>query len=112
MTDHTNPGWAFWRAGGDRDPQPLPPAGCRRTPLGGADGLLVILAESAPGYVWQPHVHGFPEFLLVLEGTVSTEGRLLGPGDGYAAATGSSHTDFATEGGAVYLLITRGATSQ
>jgi len=76
--------------------------------LGAADGLLVILAEAAPGYIWQPHVHGYPEFLLVLEGTVSTEGRTLGPGDGYAAATGSSHTDFTTANGAVYLLVTRG----
>jgi hypothetical protein len=112
MTDCSSPGWSFWCAGDDRDLRRPPPAGCRRTALGSADGLLVVLAQAAPGYVWEPHVHGFPEFLLVLEGSVHTQGRDLGPGDGYAAATGSSHTAFATETGATYLLITRSPSGE
>ena len=75
--------------------------------LGAADGLQIALVDAAPGYVWDPHVHGFPEF-LVLRGTVRTQGRALGPGDGYAAVTGSSHPEFETETGATYLLISRG----
>ena len=106
MTDHTFRGWDFWRAGEGGGAGP-PPGGCRRTVLGSADAFAVVLVEAAPGYVWEPHVHGFPEFVYVLEGTVRTQGRALGPGDGYAAATGSSHTEFVTETGATFVLITR-----
>lgn len=94
-------------AGGHGLPEPAPTGGCRVTVLGAADGLQIALVDAGPGYVWDPHVHGFPEFLFVLHGTVRTQGRALGPGDGYTAATGSSHPEFETPTGARYLLISR-----
>jgi hypothetical protein len=50
-------------------------------------------------------VHANPEFSYVVEGTVRNQGQEMKAGDGYAAATGSSHDDFATESGATYLVI-------
>jgi hypothetical protein len=38
---------------------------------------------------------------------VRNEGRQLSAGDGYAAAAGSSHDDFATDTGAAYIVIFR-----
>jgi hypothetical protein len=45
------------------------------------------------------------EFLYVVDGTLRTQGVDLSRGDGYAAAVGSVHTDFATTTGATYLLV-------
>ena len=73
--------------------------------LAAADGHHVVLVEAGAGYAGDPHVRAFPEFLYVLEGTVRTQGRTMGPGEAYAAATGSTHSDFETESGATYLSI-------
>lgn len=73
--------------------------------LGSADGYFVALVEASPGYRGDPHTHEHPEFLYVVEGVVQNQGQRLGKGDGYAAAAGSSHTDFGTETGATYLSI-------
>jgi quercetin dioxygenase-like cupin family protein len=73
--------------------------------LGTAEGYSVMLVEAKPGYRGTPHVHGYPEFSYVVDGTVRTQGEEMKAGDGYAAATGSSHDDFATDSGATYLVI-------
>lgn len=73
--------------------------------LATADGYYVVLVEADPGYSGEAHEHQHTEFSYVLEGEVRTQGRTLRPGDGYAAATGSVHTDFTTETGATYLAI-------
>jgi quercetin dioxygenase-like cupin family protein len=73
--------------------------------LGVADGFFVALVEAQSGYRGDPHVHAFPEFLYVLDGKLRNQGQEMTTGDGYAAAPGSTHTDFETEGGATYLSI-------
>ena len=73
--------------------------------LGLADGYLIALVEAAPGYRGDPHVHTYPEFLYVVDGKLRNQGEKMTTGDGYAAAPGSTHTDFETEGGATYLSI-------
>ena len=73
--------------------------------LGVADGYYVTLVEAQPGYVGAPHVHEHPEFNYVIDGSVRNQGQVMVRGDGYAAAAGSTHTDFATETGASYLVI-------
>ena len=70
-----------------------------------ADDYYLALIEAQPGYTGDPHEHKYPEFLYVLEGTVRTQGVEMAKGDAYAAAPGSVHTDFATPGGATYVLI-------
>jgi len=40
-------------------------------------------------------------FFYLSDGTIQTRGQGLKAGDGYAAAAGSSHTDFSTDSGAV-----------
>ena len=87
--------WAPWSSG-DR---------ARAKVLGTADGYYVSLVEAQPGYEGEPHVHAFPEFLYVIEGKVRNQGRDMVAGDGYAAAIGSRHTDFATPSGATYVLV-------
>lgn len=73
--------------------------------LGTADGFYVALVEAQPGYRGAPHEHEHPEFLSVIDGELQTQGRRMVRGDGYAAAAGSSHTDFGTETGATYLVV-------
>ena len=73
--------------------------------LATADGFNLAIVVAEPGYAGDAHVHDFPEFLYVIEGTVHTQGVCLEQGDAYAAAPGSRHTDFGTETGATYLSI-------
>jgi quercetin dioxygenase-like cupin family protein len=73
--------------------------------LGTADGYAVVLVEAKPGYQGDPHVHTYAEFNYVVDGTVRNQGLEMKAGDGYAAAAGSSHDDFATDSGATYLVI-------
>jgi hypothetical protein len=51
------------------------------------------------------HVHTHPEFNYVVAGTLRNQGEMMSAGDSYAAAAGSSHTDFATDAGASYVVI-------
>jgi quercetin dioxygenase-like cupin family protein len=73
--------------------------------LGTADGYTVTLVEAQPGYAGSPHEHAHGEFNYVIAGTLRNQGREMSAGDGYAAAAGSTHTDFATDTGATYLVI-------
>jgi len=73
--------------------------------LGSADGYMVVLVEAQPGYAGSPHEHAYAEFNYVVSGTLRNQGREMSAGDGYAAAAGSTHTDFATESGATYIVI-------
>jgi quercetin dioxygenase-like cupin family protein len=73
--------------------------------LGSADGYTVVLVEAQPGYRGSPHVHEHAEFNHVVSGTLRNQGQEMSAGDGYAAAAGSTHTDFATDTGATYVVI-------
>jgi quercetin dioxygenase-like cupin family protein len=89
--------WLPWGSRGD----------ARAKVLGAADGFTIVLVEAEPGYHGDPHEHAHPEFLYVIEGTLRNQGKEIGPGDGYAAAAGSTHADFATDTGATYISIFR-----
>jgi quercetin dioxygenase-like cupin family protein len=73
--------------------------------LGSADGYTAVIVEAQPGYRGSPHEHAHAEFSYVVDGTLRNQGRTMVAGDGYAAAAGSSHTDFATDEGATYVVI-------
>ena len=73
--------------------------------LGSADGYMVALVEAQPGYAGTRHEHAHAEFNYVIEGTLRNQGKAMSVGDGYAAAAGSTHTDFATDSGATYIVI-------
>ncbi len=75
--------------------------------LGEADGYTVALIRADSGYQTAPHDHTHAEFLYLLEGVVRNQGQVLTAGDAYAAATGSTHTDFAVQSPAPYLSIFR-----
>lgn len=73
--------------------------------LGSADGYMVVYVEAEAGYVVDPHEHPHAEFSYLIEGTVRQQGTEMTAGDGYAAAAGSTHADFATDTGAKYVVI-------
>ncbi len=87
--------WAPWGGSGE-----TPAKGA-----GNSDGYFLTLIEAEAGYRGDPHEHVYPEFLYVIDGSVRTQGQTMKRGDGYAAAAGSSHTDFATDSGATYVLL-------
>lgn len=72
--------------------------------LGSGDGYFVAYVEAQPGYVGNPHVHDHAEFFYLVDGSVRNQGHPMVRGDGYAAAAGSTHTDFATDTGATYVV--------
>ena len=72
-----------------------------------ADDYYLTLVEAQAGYAGDAHEHAHPEFLYVIDGQVRTQGVELHAGDGYAAATGSVHSDFATATGATFVLTFR-----
>src|SRR5215475_10165174 len=73
--------------------------------LGEADGYMVALIQADAGYQTAPHDHAHAEFFYLLDGVVRNQGEDLHAGDGYAAAAGSVHTDFAVQVPATYLSI-------
>lgn len=73
--------------------------------IGSVDGYMVTLVEAESGYSGDPHEHAYPEFFHLIEGTVRNQGVEMKAGDGYAAAAGSTHADFATDTGAKYIVI-------
>ena len=87
--------WLPWGSGDD----------ARAKVLGTADGFVVALVQADAGYAGDPHVHEYPEFFYLIDGKVRNQGHDLVAGDGYAAAPGSSHTEFATDSGATYISI-------
>jgi quercetin dioxygenase-like cupin family protein len=87
--------WVPWGSRGD----------ARAKILGSAEGFTVALVEAEPGYRGDPHVHEHPEFLYVVDGSLRNQGQEMKAGDGYAAAPGSSHTDFESGSGATYISI-------
>jgi quercetin dioxygenase-like cupin family protein len=89
--------WIPWGEGGK----------ARAKVLGNADGYLVVLVEAQTGYEGAPHQHQHPEFFYLVDGRLRNQGQVLTTGDGYAAAAGSTHDDFAALAPSTYLVIFR-----
>jgi quercetin dioxygenase-like cupin family protein len=107
MTDISLDGWDIaaadgieWGPWGSGDK-------ARAKVLASADGYMVVLVEAQPGYRGDPHEHAHAEFNYVIDGTLRNQGKEMKAGDGYAAAAGSTHTDFETETGATYLVVVK-----
>ncbi|HEX4777151.1 MAG TPA: cupin domain-containing protein [Acidimicrobiia bacterium] len=75
--------------------------------LGSADGFVVALVRAEPGYTGDAHVHAHPELFYLVDGALRNQGREMVAGDGYGAAAGSSHDEFATDTGATYVVVFR-----
>ena len=75
--------------------------------LAEADGYMVVLVEAEAGYTGNAHDHAHAEFLYLLAGSIRNQGQLMHTGDAYAAASGSTHTDFEAQAPSTYLLIFR-----
>ena len=75
--------------------------------LGSADGYLIVLVEAQTGYVGAAHEHAYPEFFYLVRGRVRNQGQELTTGDGYAAATGSTHDDLEALAPSTYVSVFR-----
>jgi hypothetical protein len=75
--------------------------------LGAAEGYTVALIAAPAGYRTAPHEHTYPEFFYLIEGSIRNQGQILTSGDGYAAAAGSTHTDFEVQTPSTYVSIFR-----
>ena len=103
--DHSLTGWDITNAA-DVEWAPWGPHGDAKAKLlASADGYNVVLVVADPGYTGDPHIHRFPEFLYVIDGTLHTQGQVVATGDAYAAAAGSVHTEFRTDSGATYVTV-------
>jgi quercetin dioxygenase-like cupin family protein len=89
--------WAPWGEHGN----------ARAKVLAQADSYFVALVEADAGYAGSQHEHEHTEFLYLLDGTLRTQGTTMQAGDAYAAAAGSSHTEFVAETAAKYVSIFR-----
>jgi quercetin dioxygenase-like cupin family protein len=103
MSDHDLTGWQF----ADLASTPLQhtPDGTPFKLIGAADGFVFVYSELAPGASGAAHRHEAPEFLYVLEGSLRANGIEMKAGHGYAAAPGSSHSEFASDEGAKFLSL-------
>jgi uncharacterized protein len=111
MTTHTTPpsleGWNVVRSD-DAEWAPWGEGGkARAKVLGNADGYLIMLVEAQTGYEGASHRHEHAEFFYLVEGRLRNQGQELTGGDGYAAAAGSVHDDFAALAPSTYLVIFR-----
>lgn len=89
--------WAPWGQDGK----------ARAKVLGNADGYLVVLVEAQMGYQGTPHQHEHAELFYLIDGRLRNQGQELTGGDGYAAASGSTHDDFETLAPSTYVSVFR-----
>ena len=80
--------------------------------LGAADGRLFTMSRFAPGFSAPEHTHADTEFGYVLEGSVQSQGQLLTTGMGYAAPTGTTHSEFHTADGCTMLFVLKAPTPE
>jgi len=103
MGDHDLTGWYIkdvtggeWMSAPDGAPFKL---------IGVADGLAFVLSKVDAGSRGARHVHKGPEFLYLLEGDLTVNGVEMKKGHGYAAATGSTHSEFSSQQGATFVVV-------
>lgn len=70
-----------------------------------ARSLATLLVRAEPGAVYPSHQHHGPEECFVIKGTVTIDGRVLGPGDFHHADEGSTHGEITTTEGAEVLIV-------
>ncbi len=98
-------GWNIGRAEGI-DWSPWGQDGNARAKIiGNADRYFVALVEADAGYRGSPHEHTYAEFFYLGDGKSRNQGEVLTAGDGYAAASGSTHDDFEALAPSTYLTI-------
>jgi quercetin dioxygenase-like cupin family protein len=69
-------------------------------------GHAMILLEASPGAVFLPHFHEGSEEIFLISGDLTTNGRVLGPGDYLRHAAGTHHQKATSEHGCRAILVT------
>ena len=103
--EHSTEGWTFtdaeaveWNERG---------TGIEMKMLGGADGRVFAMFRVEPGYVGGVHDHDDAEFTYVLDGSIVSNGVLMEAGHAYAAAAGTTHSEFRTDTGCTLISVFR-----
>ena len=73
--------------------------------LGKANGREMQLVRFAPGTSFPLHVHAGPEFVYLLEGEVFDQGQLLQRGWALVASAGTTHENFHSPTGCLFLTV-------
>ncbi len=71
-----------------------------------AAGHAMIVLDAAPGAVFFPHAHEGMEEIFLISGDLTTNGRVLGPGDYLRHAAGTHHQKATSEHGCRAILVT------
>lgn len=71
-----------------------------------AAGHAMILVEASPGAVFLPHFHEGSEEIFLISGDLTTNGRVLGPGDYLRHAASTHHQKAVSEHGCRAILVT------
>lgn len=69
-------------------------------------GHAMILLEAAPGAVFVPHFHEGSEEIFLISGDLTTNGRVLGPGDYLRHSSNTHHEKATSEHGCRAILVT------
>jgi len=69
-------------------------------------GHAMILLEATPGAVFLPHFHEGSEEVFLISGDLTSNGRILGPGDYLRHAAGTHHEKATSEHGCRAILVT------
>ena len=84
---------------------PVPGIRARVLAVDKVRSLVTLLLRADAGAVYPSHQHHGPEECFVIKGTVTIDGRVLGPGDFHHADEGSAHGEITTSDGAEVLLV-------
>ena len=81
------------------------PDGTKRKVLRKEANPITILLRMPPGFQMDAHCHTTTEQHFVLEGEYVSEGEKCGPGSYRLVPAGATHGPFASEEGAVVLVV-------
>lgn len=105
MTTHSICGWTFGDADSLDWQHPFGP-GLASKQLASANGQTMMLFKKMdPGVSIPEHDHGGPEFSYLIEGDLASNGVAMAAGHAYGAEVGTTHTEFTTEGGALFVTV-------
>ena len=104
MTVNSLTGWTFSDSATLEWQEPFGP-GFASKQLAGANGQVMFLIKMDAGFSFPEHGHGGAEFAYLLEGDLVANGMSMKAGHAYGAEAGTTHSEFTTEAGALFIAV-------